>query len=457
MSTALTIVGLGPGSPSLRTLAAQRALDAAESIILRTAIHPGLLDLTEDPRVTTCDDLYESSKRFDEVYQAIVERVAAKAIAGDVVYAVPGHPFCGESTVRAVMDRLSGSEVSLTIIDGISAVDSMATSLHEDVLLHEVQILDALHLSAANDAEPYAGGLVEFAPTRPCLILQVYSRAVASAVKLELMRVYPAEHDLAVVTASGSEEPADVIWCSLHELDHQSVNHLTTVWLPALDSLAAFRSIAMLQRVVARLRAPGGCPWDRAQSHSSLRSAVVEESYEVVDAIEEEDPDALSEELGDLLFQPLMHAQIAAEAGAFTFEDVVEHATRKLVRRHPHVFGDACAATPSDVIAMWESVKAEERRNKGQTRVEADMNPFDRLPRSMPAAVRVAHVVADKRQAPEQADAAERDRLGNALFDAIAALARAGFDPEIEIERTARRRLQTTDNTQTVSDFDPIP
>ncbi|MGH2560125.1 MAG: MazG family protein [Thermomicrobiales bacterium] len=455
MATSLTIVGLGPGNPSLRTIAAQRALENATSIVLRTSVHPGLSDLISDPRVTACDDLYESCNRFDEVYRAIVDRVTTIARARDVVYAVPGHPFCGESTVGSIIERLAGSDVVVTVVDGISAIDSIATELNQDLLLAEVQILDAVGLAAATEAEPYAGGLIDIALTRPCLILQVYSRSVASNVKLGLMRILPADHELAVVTASGGVRPGEVVWCPLHELDHQPISHLTTVWVPALDSRNAFRSTAMLQRVIAQLRAPGGCPWDRAQSHASLRSAIVEEAYEVLDAIDAGDSEALAEELGDLLFQPLMHAQIAEESGAFAFEDVVEHATRKLVRRHPHVFGEAHASTPSDVMATWESVKAEERREKGQSAPDVKGNPFDRLPRSMPAATRVAHTVVDKQHAPEQADPAVRDRLGEALFEAVAALAKAGFDPELEIERAAHRRFQFIDGPQHVSPVDP--
>lgn len=441
MPGVLTIVGLGPGDPSLRTIAAQRALDAANKIILRTAIHPGLADLLDDPRVTTCDDLYASGKSFDLVYGAIVERIVRAASEEDVVYAVPGHPLCGESTVPAIINRIRGGEIEIQVIAGISVIESVSTILGLDVLKWAVQVHDALSLAAAVEAEPYASAAIDLSPTRSCLILQVYSAAIASSVKLALSRLYPEDHRVAIVTGAERGPSASVSWCPLHEIDHFPVAHLTSLWVPPLDPLGAFRSFATLQRIIARLRGPDGCPWDREQTHESLRAALIEESYEVLDAIDGGDPDALAEELGDLLFQPIMHAQIAEEAGHFTFEDVVEHATRKLIRRHPHVFGDATAKTASDVITTWEAIKAEERQQKGVPAEEAPPHLLDRLPRSMPALARVAQVISQSHDPAARPNQASRVRLSEDLFHAVAAITRAGLDPEVELERVARRHF----------------
>jgi tetrapyrrole methylase family protein/MazG family protein len=181
-----------------------------------------------------------------------------------------------------------------------------------------------------------------------------------------------------------------------------------------------------------------GCPWDRKQTHETLREAAIEEAYEVVDAIDEGDGEHLAEELGDLLLQVALHAQIAEEAGEFSIEDVYDHVNRKLVRRHPHVFGDANAKTPEDVITTWQGVKAQERKSRGEIEVERD--PLDKLPRSMPVLTRVAEVMKSSLPVGQNASA---DRLGDDLLAAVEALVVAGHDPERELERAYRRRTVT--------------
>lgn len=435
MSGSLTIVGLGPGDPELRTLGAQRALDAAERIILRTAIHPGVDDLIQDSRTNTCDDLYDQSASFDEVYAAVVERVLEAARTHHVVYGVPGHPTFGERTVAALRTRTADTDIPTTIQAGVSGLDAVSLALGVDLMSDEVQLLDATALDAWLHREPFGGGLLEVVPTRPVLVSQVYSNAIASAVKLSLSRVFPEDHLVKVVNAAGVQLSESVIDCPLHRLDHVAVDHLTSVWLPALSTLQANRSAATLHRLAGMLRAPNGCPWDRKQTHRSLRDAVIEEAHEVVDAIDEDDHDHLAEELGDLLIQVALHAQIAEEAGQFTIEDVYDEVNRKLVRRHPHVFADVVAMTAEDVIQTWQGVKAKERRDKGEAEVER--TPFDRLPRSMPVLTRVAQVL----DVPVVADTSmSTSELRNRLLSAVEALVAAGLDPERELERAFRNR-----------------
>lgn len=135
-----------------------------------------------------------------------------------------------------------------------------------------------------------------------------------------------------------------------------------------------------LVRVMARLRAPDGCPWDLEQTHRSLRRHLLDEAYEVLDAIDSGDPAKLRDELGDLLLQSVFHAQMAADAGEFDIDDVAESIVAKLIRRHPHVFGDVQADTPEEVYGNWEKIKAEERGpSRESDRVDADLS------RSLPA------------------------------------------------------------------------
>jgi XTP/dITP diphosphohydrolase len=189
--------------------------------------------------------------------------------------------------------------------------------------------------------------------------------------------------------------------------------------------------------VLERLRAPGGCAWDRAQTHESLVQYLVEETYELVDAIEAGDDRELVEELGDVLYQVVFHSDIAAEQGRFTLEDVAAHMTAKMVGRHPHVFGDLVAETPDAVMLHWDRLKAEEK--------PARASVLDGIPQAMPALA-----LADKllgraakvgvARAPE-AVAASEDELGEQLLSIVVAARDAGLDSERAL-RGALRELQ---------------
>jgi tetrapyrrole methylase family protein/MazG family protein len=435
VGSSLTIVGLGPGNPRQRTLEAVEALHDAERIILRTAIHPGLADLVADPRVSTCDDLYASSGSFDAVYDAIVERLLDVAQQADTVFAVPGHPLVGERTVTSLLVTAPPRGIPVSVIAGISAIDVMATSLGVDPMASEVQLIDAAELERLADMEPFSGSLADLSPLRPVLLAQVYSRTVASAAKLQLARIYPDDWPISVVSAAGVPELECIEHIPLYELDRITVDHLTSVWIPAMPILEAAKWPLTLARIAARLRAPDGCPWDRKQTHASLRASVIEEAYEVAEAIDDADPEHLVEELGDQLLLVSMHAQIGEENGEFSIGDVYEAVNRKLVRRHPHVFGPVKADTPDAVIQTWNDVKASERGQRGTTPTAED--PYDQLPKSMPVLTRIVKVSASESSNIDQLAA---DAFGNTLLELIRTMASAGLDPELELERAYRRQ-----------------
>ncbi len=439
----ITVAGLGPGDPSLRTLGTQTALDRADRIILRTRIHPGLSDLSDDARVTDCDDLYERAASFDEVYAAAAERVLAVAAesSGEIVYAVPGHPRFGERSVAILLERAAAAGIPIGVLAATSFLDTVAVALGVDPLAEQAQLVDAAALEAANDRAPFAGGMVPLDPARPCLVTQVYSQPVAAAAKLELARAYPDDQPIVVVTGAGVPEEERIVRCRLFELDRAPVDHLTSVWVEAVPELNAARSPATLQRIAARLRAPDGCPWDRKQSHASLRQAVIEEAYETIDAIDADDMENLAEELGDLLLQVALHTQIAEEAGEFTLEDVYEVANRKLVRRHPHVFGEAVAETAGEVVNTWEAVKAQERARAGKP-PKSDAHPFDRLPRSMPALERARALIGPRKgDAAPNADPDALAAAGATILAGIEAAIAGGIDPDQALERALRLRF----------------
>jgi len=176
-----------------------------------------------------------------------------------------------------------------------------------------------------------------------------------------------------------------VIEMPLYELDRNSyANHLSTLYVPPLDELQALRLPETLRYIIMRLRRePDGCPWDRQHTHSSLTRYVLEEAYEVVEALEENNMEKLAEELGDLLLQAYLHAEIARQGGEFTLGDVFEHVNAKLIRRHPHVFGNVEVRDAEHVVQNWEDIKRQERAAAGNDVQQESV--LDRVPLAMPA------------------------------------------------------------------------
>jgi tetrapyrrole methylase family protein/MazG family protein len=402
MPTGIVIVGLGPGSPELWTTAARQALAAAPEIWLRTARHPGVESLGQlcpqpgadvaanSPQIYSFDTWYDEAADFTSLYERIAGRVLELGRREQgVLYAVPGHPLVGEATVARIRQLAAGDGLPVTIVPGLSFIEPTLTALGLDALEGGLQIADADRLAAYHHPP--------FDPDRPALIAQLYHRRLASQVKLTLMNSYPDDHPISLVRAAATDKEM-VARCPLYELDRQPwIDHLTTLYVPPLPHAA---SLSAFQETVARLRAPGGCPWDRQQSHQSLRPYLLEESYEALAALDTGDSQALAEELGDLLLQIALHVQIAVENGEFMMSDVIEAIDAKLRRRHPHVFGDVSVSGVSEVLTNWEAIKHAERAGAAPGDVlveEAPARPsvLDGVPRAMPALAR-AQVITDR-------------------------------------------------------------
>ena len=262
-----------------------------------------------------------------------------------MIYAVPGHPLIGEASVQRVLTLARERGLSTSIVAGVSFLEPVCTALELDPLEAGTQLFDATTLAALGDDE-VAGKII---PTLPLLVGQVYNRRLASAVKLVLSEVYPDEWPVKLVRAAGVGDDETVVTLPLYELDRGTslANHLSTLYVPPVDELTALRLPETLRYITMRLRRePDGCPWDRKQTHQSLTRYVIEETYEVVEALEENDMEKLADELGDLLLQVYLHSEIARQEGEFAISDVFEHVNAKLIRRHPHVFGDARGLTP---------------------------------------------------------------------------------------------------------------
>ncbi len=355
------MLGLGPGNPDQLTREAWEVLGGAEEIYLRTRQHPVVAALPEGLALHSFDDLYEQHEDFAEVYRQIVKRVLelGRRDAG-VIYAVPGHPFVAEATGPEIARRARAEGLPLRVVGGLSFVEPVLAAVGAD-LLPQCTVTDALELAALH--HPL------FPPSQPALISQVYSAAVAAELKLTLMAVYPDEHPVTLVHAAGTDDEV-VETVALHAIDKsEHIGLLSALWLPPLGEHTSFEEF---QELIAHLRAPEGCPWDREQTHQTLRRNLLEEAYEVLDALDADDAKGMEEEFGDLLVQVVLHAQIATEYGEFRMADVIRGITEKLIARHPHVFGDLDLDDADAVIANWEHLKADERRAKGEEKGALD-------------------------------------------------------------------------------------
>lgn len=358
MAGVIHIVGLGPGGEECLSQGVLALLKGSSVNYLRTETHPVVASLRQAGiGFKTFDYLYEKSEDFDQVYQEICKKIIQEASQGPLVYAVPGHPMVAERSVQKLIEAAGEKGIDYQIYPAMSFLDVVFPLVGVDPC-NGLKIIDALEMDKLGP-DPLVGNV----------IVQVYNRAVASEVKLALMENYPDEFNIALIKAAGVPELEKIAWMPLFELDRQEwIDHLTSVYVPPnLVKKEENGSYTMerLLSIMARLRGSDGCPWDREQTHQSLKKHLIEETYEVLEAIDLGNMYKVCEELGDLLLQVIFHAQIAQENNAFDFGDVVNGLTEKLLRRHPHVFGDVVAHTSAEVIATWEAVKDQEKAQKG--------------------------------------------------------------------------------------------
>lgn len=426
----VTVVGLGPAGPDLCTAATLAAIADHDHRYLRTARHPAAPVIDGAPHgghVTTLDHHYESGHDFASVYAGIVDEVVGGAVRhGRVLYAVPGSPAVAEHTVELL---LADDRVDVDLVPALSFLDLAWVRLGVDPLAIGVRVVDAHRFA------------VEAAGERgPLLVAQVDSEAVLADVVASVDD--PPDDPVVVLQGLGTdaERILEVAWDDLPSaLDP---DHLTSLWVPRLAAPVA----AELQRfadLVAELRLR--CPWDAEQTHTTLRPHLLEEAHEVLEALDAfdeatgEGSEALEEELGDLLFQVVFHARIAADDGRFDLADVARGIHDKLRHRHPHVFppelggddGDGLrpVSDSGDVLANWDAIKQAE---KGRDSV------LDGIPPTLPAlavAQKVVRRAGGLDGAPEvpapALEVPDDDRgLGDLLLGLAAAARSAGLDAE---------------------------
>ncbi|WP_438435235.1 nucleoside triphosphate pyrophosphohydrolase [Gorillibacterium sp. sgz500922] len=374
MAATLTVIGLGSGDENQLTIGIWKKLQAADRLYLRTARHPVVAFLQEHGiAFESFDAVYDKHGDFSAVYDEIAETLLAAAEAadgGELLYAVPGHPSVAERTTVLLRRQAAERGLAFEVLGGESFLDQAFLRFGFDPV-EGFQLVDAAELDAGR-----------LDPRQHLIVTQVYDAFTASDAKLALMEVYPDDYPVTVGHALGVAGEERIVTLPLYELDReQGYGNLSLVYVPRSDEeTLRTRSFGRLHEIVAILRSPGGCPWDREQTHESLRKNLIEEAYEVLETIDEDDPDHMQEELGDLLLQVMLHAQIEEETGAFTVYDVIGTLNDKLIRRHPHVFGESAAKDADEALANWQEIKKQER--EGLEKPPASV--LDGIPRELP-------------------------------------------------------------------------
>lgn len=347
----IVVLGLGAGDLDQLSLGTYRKLKKATFIVARTDQHPAVAELkAEGIVVSSFDDIYEKHDAFEDVYEEIVDRLLDLCTEKTVTYVVPGHPLVAEQTVQLLVEKEQAGLVSLEIAGGNSFLDPMFAALRIDPI-EGFQLLDGTDLNR-DDVHM----------TQHILIGQVYDAFVASDVKLCLMEKYKYNHPVTIVTAAGtSGEQLKTV--PLFELDRVTeIDNLTTVYVPPVQAREdRLKDWATLREIIAKLRAPDGCPWDREQTHESLKRYLIEEAHELLEAIHQKDDEEVIEELGDVLLQVFLHTQIGEDDGYFALEDVLEAISSKMIRRHPHVFGQKVVEDSEEVVQTWQEIKSMEK------------------------------------------------------------------------------------------------
>ncbi|MDM0467179.1 nucleoside triphosphate pyrophosphohydrolase [Clostridium perfringens] len=371
----LKIMGLGPGAYEALTIGALKELKNNKNIYFRTEKHP-TVDFLKDEGIKfeSYDHAYEKYDSFDDVYKYIAEDLITKIKDDDdLIYAVPGHPLVAEKSVVNLIELCKENNIQYEVLPAVSFVDAMMEALQVDPI-EGVKIIDAFDMK--NQILDKRVGTI---------ITQVYNNFIASEVKLRLLEGYEDDTEIIFVRSAGVEGLESIRKIPLYELDWQEdIDYLTSIYIP--KDLGNKKDFQDLLDIIETLRNPGGCPWDREQTHESLKSALLEECYEVIDAIENEDEDALIEELGDVLLQVVFHASIGKEDGYFDIMDVIGGISNKMINRHPHVFGNEEANISEQVLVNWDEIKKEEKGIKTLT------EEMKNIAKSLPATTRAYKV-----------------------------------------------------------------
>ncbi len=371
----IRIAGLGPGSKDAVTVGTFELLKGSQKIFLRTEKHPTVDYIRSiGIKFETYDYKYEGADSFDEIYMDISKSILEQHDTyGDIVYAVPGHPLVAEKSVNLIINLCKEKNIDYKIYPAVSFIDSLIDAVKIDPV-EGLKIIDAFDME--NQLLDRRCGTV---------ITQVYDKYIASEVKLKLMDYYKDDSEIYFVRAAGIEGQESIRKIKLFEIDRQNdIDYLTSLYIP--KNTESKRDIYDLLDVMDKLRNEGGCPWDREQTHQSLKRYLIEECYEVLEAVDENDYDMLAEELGDVLFQIVFHARIGKENELFDMNDVVNIVYNKMVSRHPHVFSSTIADSSEEVLVNWDKIKRKEQGHESFT------DELKHVAKSLPSLIRAEKI-----------------------------------------------------------------
>jgi len=349
----INIIGLGSGKIDSLTLGAVEKIQKGHKNILRTIYHP-TIEYFYDKKIPfkSMDYIYESELSFEKVYEKIVDILFNELEFDDEInYIVPGHPMVAEKTVSYLLEKAPKENVEIEIVPSESFIEPILTALKIDPI-DGMKIIDAIEIKST-----------QLDVNSNLIICQLYNKRIASEVKLVLSEVYGDEYEVILVHFAGVKDKEIIEKIKVMDIDKsKNIGALTTLAVSKINkdeiSIYDFNDVVDIVKI---LRSENGCPWDRAQDHFTLRENLIEEAYEVVEAIEEENFNHLAEELGDLLLQVLLHTQIASENGYFNLIDVTTNLASKLITRHPHVFSKKMLVNPDKVVYNWNMIKYSSR------------------------------------------------------------------------------------------------
>ena len=436
MKPVITVVSLGPGDPGLLTLQTADALRNAKQLILRTEQH-GVAQWLKEQNIPyiTMDALYDEYWDFDELHAAIAKKLWCTAQTSPVTYAVMDATTDGSVAALAASMPAEGKLVRMA---GLSLADAYLSALPEgQVQASGIRVIPAMDCERS-----------QLDPSTPLLITEIDSPVLAGMVKLWLTDLYDDEMTVTLFPSSVKSHRKPV-QLPLMELDRQrTYDHTVAVYLPAVPLRLRKRfCFADLVEILDILCGENGCPWDREQTHESLRKYLIEEAYETVGAIDEGDIDHLADELGDVLLQVVFHANVGKSHGDFTISDVTTNICRKMIYRHAHIFGTDDCKTADEVSTNWEKLKKAEKGLTTQASVLADVSKG--LPALMRAhkvqkkaanvgfdwdtaleALPKVHEEADEVKAELDASRDPAEELGDLLFSCVNVTRLCGLDAE---------------------------
>jgi tetrapyrrole methylase family protein/MazG family protein len=380
------ILGLGPGDVNSLTLGVVDRIKSGDKNFLRTEKHPTVKYFKDNHiHYESYDYVYEKEEEFIDVYEYIADDLIKKAKEYKTInYLVPGNPIVAEKTVNILLGK-EDENLEIELFTGVSFIEPVIELVKKDPI-NGLKIIDGIDFH-----------IKDIDINLDCIITQVYNRRVASDIKLVLSDVYGDEYEIYLINSAGVKGNEEIHRIPIFELDRiDNIGALTSIYIPKMDKInKKIYDVADIICTMEILRSNEGCPWDREQTHRSIRESVIEEAYEVVDAIDRDDIDGLVEELGDLFLQIIFHCQIGSEEGEFNLYNVTTELNKKLIYRHPHVFSEKKVEKPDEVVYNWNKLKFKDRNISTYTDILRDTPKLPSLMRSFKVQERAGQVGFD--------------------------------------------------------------